>query len=460
MDGPKSLNPLFLHRGLRGTALVLAAMVAGCLSPQPNFIFATSESAMVQLARRVSERRGLPLTTTLRIEIQGTGTDGARPQPTQYYGSVPIAQIESIYKDIGLVAPEVDFATGFAEYEKITQLSAYQPATGIVSLAREALQLGNPWENAAPAAARELPAVIGITQALQEQQFHWQQKIDASVFVDHRLSLRALAIGDALLVAVPSSTPTDNHKISPQELRMMLQIASQVERMAAGLPEFWRAQATFPYREGSQFGSWAYAAQGWQGVNALYENPPVTTAQVLHPEKYFIRWQPPLRFFPAALLRRDDNRSIAEQSLGEFSVRTLLGLTASADTAAETAAQWRGDQLFSFQTNDGIETFWFSAWENENAAKAFLRAYAQVLERRWGIHFDDVRQAKDATVIANDRDGRAWLLQARGPAVLALVTRSGDQLAPLAERAWVDLEIEPETSVIRFESAQRPVNFR
>ncbi len=456
MDGAKRLKPSFLHRRHRGFALFLAAVLAGCISPKPNFIFATSETAFVQVARRVSERRGLPLTTTLRLEIQ---TDGIRPQATQYYGSVPMAQIESIYKDIGLLGPEVDFTRAFAEYEKITRLSTYQTA-GVVRLAREAIGLGAPWKNTAPATARELPAVIGIMQALQEQHFRWQQKIDSSVFVDHRLALCALGIGDALLVAVTSSIRTDNHRISLRELRMMLQIASQIDRLAAALPEFWRAQATFPYREGGQFVSWAYSARGWQGVNGLYDHPPVTTAEVLHPEKYFVRPQPLLRFFPAALLRRGDNHADAEQSLGEFSVRTLLGLTDSANSAAEIAAHWRGDQLFSFQTNHGADTFWFSAWENEHSARTFLRAYAAVLERQWGIHFDEVRQAKDTTVIANGGDGRARLLQARGPVVLALATHSGEQLTPLAERAWADLEIEPQKPAVRFELARRPVNFR
>ena len=64
-----------------------------------------------------------------------------------------------------------------------------------------------------------------------------------------------------------------------------------------------------------------------------------------------------------------------------------------------------------------------------------------------------------AALIATQQDGRAWLLQARGPNVLALQAASADRLTELGEEAWRDLEIEPETSAVRFESARRSVNF-
>ena len=43
--------------------------------------------------------------------------------------------------------------------------------------------------------------------------------------------------------------------------------------------------------------------------------------------------------------------------------------------------------------------------------------------------------------------------------VLALQAASADRLTELGEEAWRDLEIEPETSAVRFESARRSVNF-
>jgi hypothetical protein len=63
-----------------------------------------------------------------------------------------------------------------------------------------------------------------------------------------------------------------------------------------------RQKLTFPFREGSQFVFWALRAKGWPGVDALYGNPPISAAEILHPERYFLLREAPLRFFPAALL--------------------------------------------------------------------------------------------------------------------------------------------------------------
>jgi hypothetical protein len=202
------------------------------------------------------------------------------------------------------------------------------------------------------------------------------------------------------------------------------------------------------------------AAKGWQGVDALYADPPRTTAQVLHPETYFIERNPLTHFFPAGLLRRLRTNSLVEDSIGELSIRTLLEGEYSKKYAADTAAAWRADQLFSFQNDADLNTFWFSSWGSETAAEEFVRAYRKVIENRQRLRFDRVAQAKDLALIGVARDGRAWLLQARGPVVLVVQSATANRATELAEEAWKDLESEAEPTVVRFESARRPVNFR
>ena len=42
----------------------------------------------------------------------------------------------------------------------------------------------------------------------------------------------------------------------------------------------------FPYREGAQFVAALLDVGWWPAVNAAYLDPPVSTEQILHPEKY------------------------------------------------------------------------------------------------------------------------------------------------------------------------------
>ena len=460
MDEPKPLNHSCLHRRFRSALPILALTVVACISLEPNAVLRISGSEFNELAQIVADRRKLTPTTRLQLEPEAAASDTAPAQTTarEYYGPVSITQLEATYKDIGLLAAHDDFAASWAEYRTLVQQTTLDRTQGTIRLSRAAFQLGAPWEKNHPAAARQFPAVIGVMQAWQEQRFNWSRRISTALFEDRRLSLRAIATGDILLTATRAPNESENRKISAEQLDMMWQIAGEIEKSAARLPDFFRAQAVFPYRHGGEFVSWAYSARGWQGVNGLYANPPLSTTQILHPEKYFIEKENPLRFFPAGLLRRLQNRALIEQSLGEFCSRSLLEVARSPKAAAETAKTWRGDQLFSFQTDNGMAVFWFSTWQDETSARAFLRAYQDVLERRQKVGFEEIRQAKDLTVIAKGRPDRAWLLQSRGPVVLAIAASSADQLTEFVEQAWQDLEIEPEVMLVRFESSR--INFR
>ena len=462
MDEPNALKILasFCHLLKSPSQLLLVfAALAGCLSPPP--VTSPSPDAFAQLTKSVAEWRELPLSRTLRLEIRAAQTIKTPSQlaPTEYYGAVPIPQIEWVYKSIGLLSNEVDLTTALVEYEKILQLFGYERAKHVISVSSDASRLGTPYEKFNPVAARELPAAIAITHALQEQRFGWRERIDSTALEDRRTALRAVGAGDSLLTAVSRTARPDNRRLSDAQVEIMLQIAAEIEKLAARLPHFLREQVSFPYRDGSQFAYWAFAAKGFAGVNGLYANPPSTTAQVLHPEKYFVQREQPLRFFPAALLRRFNNRPIVEQSFGELLIRALLRSRHASIYAAETASAWRGDQLFSFQNDALLNIFWFSSWRDETSAGEFVEGYRKVLESRQAVRFDTLRQPNFQTLIATQRDGRAWLLQARGPNVLALQAASADRLTELGEEAWRDLEIEPETSAVRFESARRSVNF-
>jgi hypothetical protein len=419
-----------------------------------------SPDAFAQLTKSVAEWRELPVPQTLRLETQAALLANAPAQlvASEYYSGAPLAHIEWVYKSIGLLANSVDLADALAEYKSILQQISYDRAKGVINVSSDAGRLGAPYERIDPTAARELPIAIAIAQALHEQRFAWRERIDAAAFEDHRLALRAVGAGDALLTAVSRAARPDNRKLSAAQLGIMLQVAAAIEKLAARVPEFLREQITFPYREGSQFVYWAFAAKGWQSVNGLYANPPTASSQVLHPEKFFIERENPLRFFPAALLRRFNHRPIVEQSLGELLIRALLRSEHAAKSAAETAKAWRGDQLFSFQNDALFNIFWVSSWRNETSASEFLEAYRKVVESRQGVRFDMLAQPRIRTLIATQRDGRAWLLQAHGPNVLAVQAASADRLTELGEDAWQDLEIEPETSAVHFESARRSVN--
>ncbi|HLN86538.1 MAG TPA: hypothetical protein VK200_08740, partial [Candidatus Limnocylindrales bacterium] len=146
-----------------------------------------------------------------------------------------------------------------------------------------------------------------------------------------------------------------------------------------------------------------------------------------------------------------------EQSLGEQLIRGLLAGEIDGKLASDTAAGWRGDELFAFLDGAQITTVWYSAWTSPNQAAAFLRVYQNILERRQRIRFERPSELSLHSLSGRTRDNRGVWLQAQGPVVLFLGGVPIDRLREIANEAWRDLEIESDPTAIRFDSVRREI---
>jgi hypothetical protein len=456
VDEPRSLNIRAALRFLftfRRLLLFLLFALSACFSADPGIMPATNES-LLQLARSVSQLRQLPLRRDVTIVTTAKPPPGITP--VGYYGGMPVAPLEGAYQSLGLLPDNADLNAVVVEYRRIEQLVTYDDTTGRALLSRDVARLRATLEKTNPSKANELPTVLGIMTALQEQHFKWRDKIDSISLEDRRLTFRAIAAGDMVLTLTARTAGTAKEELSQAHFQVAGRIADEIDRLGAPLPFFFRQQLSFPYREGSRFVSWALRAKGWNGVNSLYANPPLSTAQILNPEKYFVQRQLPLRYFPPALMRRFKESPVMEQSVGQYLMRALLANEHGEKTADQLAAAWRGDQLFVFQDGANLINVWFSSWENETAAREWMRAYQKVLETRHGVRFEMSANGNDGALIATARNRRGWLLQSMGPVVVVVNAQSANILIDLAEQAWKDLEIEADSTVLPFESAGRP----
>jgi hypothetical protein len=370
------------------------------------------------------------------------------------YGPFTLQQVERVYRGLGLLPNNLELGKAVAEYRKLAQLVFYDAAQGSVSLAPQAAGLSTAGIAGALDSAGEAPLEFAIVTALQEQNFQWQQKLTSVYFEDRRVALRALAIGDAMLTITARANRSTDRKLTAADLAAGQGFARELEKAAARLPEFLRQKLIFPFREGTQFAYWAHDARGWPGVNALYADPPVSTAQIRHPEKYFIHRELPKRFFPAALLASMKDGTVVEQSLGEELIRALLATTHSGKIASEAATPWRGDQLFAFQEGEDLTTAWYSAWASAAEATAFQKVYRIVLEKRQRVRFDGASGNSDRQD-GESRDRRAVTLQVHGPIMLYLAGVPAHRLNEFTEKAWQDLEIDSDLTAASFDLAKR-----
>jgi len=430
----------------------LLAALASCISAETRLPTETTPTDFAALAKDIAGFRGLPL----QRDIALTRAAGAAGQMNSQH-PFQLQHVERAYKSIGLLLGNDDLGKALNEFRQLAQLATYDAATGRVALASDAVKLGAPFVMTDAILAREAPFGFAVIAALQEQNFNWQTKTEGVYLEDRRLAFRALATGDAALTLVARANRKSPENFAASDLAAAGKFSAELEKSAARLPDFLRQQITLPYREGSQFALWALKAKGWPGVDALYANPPLSTTEILHPEKYYLKRQAPMQFFPAALLRAMKDGPAAEQSLGEYLIRGLLASANPLKQSNDSAARWRGDQLFAFADGDNFITVWFSAWDSPADAAAFQAAFRAVLEKRPRIRFDAKAALSASTLSGLTRDNRGVWLQAIGPTVMFISGARSDRLSSFADTAWQDLEIEADATALRFDSARRHI---
>lgn len=131
------------------------------------------------------------------------------------------------------------------------------------------------------------------------------------------------------------------------------------------VPLFFRRTLIFPYFDGMRF-IHHFRLMGWNAVNRVWRAPPVSTQQILHPEKYpfvvprRLRWPAPLR--PLA-----GWQPVEENTLGEF-LTTVFFEQASGDPGWQLAAHWRGDRYRIYRHGHALALAWASEWDSPEAA--------------------------------------------------------------------------------------------
>ncbi|MCA8925860.1 MAG: hypothetical protein KDD82_28895 [Planctomycetes bacterium] len=206
--------------------------------------------------------------------------------------------------------------------------------------------------------------------------------------------------------------------------KMMMKMSPEGKEMAA-IPPYILENTMFPYTQGGEFVQELKRKLGWDGVSAAFSDPPTSTEQVLHPEKFFGERDEPTELRLPSTLKTQLGKKTTElygNTLGEFSISLLLralGLDEKAANAA--AAGWDGDRFEGYETEDGrTVVVWLSTWDSAAEAEAFQRAYAPALK----AHSPSAH------------------LERRGTEVLLLDGANEDERAALAERAFLSLKVE------------------
>jgi hypothetical protein len=230
-----------------------------------------------------------------------------------------------------------------------------------------------------------------FTHALQDQHFGLRDNLGYTESAcqddsERCAAIRALVEGDATMLEDQWLRNYATQQDIDQILAFYNAFQSPVFDSA---PTFLQQSFAFPYSQGLAFVQDIYRQGSWAGVDAVYQKPPVSTEQILHPERYPM--DDPVRLAPpngldAAL--GPGWSKITDGTFGELFVRQVLEAFIPQDTAAKAAEGWGGDVYQAFYnphtraTALVVATIWDTIRDSQDAALAW-RDYG---DARFGDH--------------------------------------------------------------------------
>jgi hypothetical protein len=217
-----------------------------------------------------------------------------------------------------------------------------------------------------------------FTHALQDQHHDLGEMMGVVLHDDDvNLAITALVEGDATLIGNAAMARADGDMTSllkqdPAAMGAMIGAGGgMMGAEANAMPAILKETLIFPYMYGYILVTTMVQEGGFAAVDAAFDDPPISTEQLLHIEKYLgeVRDEPIEITLPTINLDDLGWTPVAQNTFGEFQTRILLGNSPDAIVAAEG---WDGDRFQVWEHEDGrLAVAWISVWDSDADAAQF-----------------------------------------------------------------------------------------
>jgi hypothetical protein len=215
-----------------------------------------------------------------------------------------------------------------------------------------------------------------MVHALQGQYLPLDSILNATANNDRLTAAQAILEGQATLASIDILAPGRGVSRNPQFWEMY---RDQVQQQQTAMPVFAKAPLVvresmiFPYLDGAEFMHW-WASSPQADTLPYGPRMPVSTEQILHPERY------EKRDLPVALAFAEPG-GVYEDVLGENEIRVLIAILAGSDEVQTVVPLgWGGDRYRVYDTPAGGALVWYVVWDDERSRERFLRGSGVALE--------------------------------------------------------------------------------
>ena len=334
-------------------ALLLAACGGDDSSSAPNSTAAPAietvplPSSLVQVAKDVAQLRGLPVVEGVKMGfVPRASVPALLDQLLSDEDRAQFTQTTTLYRLLGHFRPDEDYLSVYRQLGSESVAGLYSPpgkTLWVVQPGDAPPNLDNLPRETRSTLAHEL------VHATQDAAFNLET-LSGHGDLDATLALTCLIEGDAV-----------THQ-SLYEAKYLASLESGRNALLAGfiadIPPSLNREFFFPYTTCAEWVRSIRDSGGTAAIDALFRDPPKSTALILHPERGS-NWQPEAVTLPDLLPGLGSGwKRESGGTFGEFQVRNYLQLRLPGLRASTAAAGWAGDRYDVYaHDNDSVAVF-------------------------------------------------------------------------------------------------------
>ena len=222
-----------------------------------------------------------------------------------------------------------------------------------------------------------------LTHALQDQAFDLGHILpDRPANGDVSMAAQALVEGDAMV----TMRIWGRQYLRPDEKRSLGDDPTPSDPVLDSAPPLVRGEQAFPYDAGWVFAQLLYQDGGFAAINQAFMDPPRSTEQILHPEKYAAREAPiTVTIAPLEQVLGRSWQTRRTDVFGELVLRLLLEPQVGWPVAEAAASGWGGDAYTILEDTEGRRIVGLvTVWDSDGDAAEFYNAYLSNLDSLYG----------------------------------------------------------------------------
>jgi hypothetical protein len=321
---------------------------------------------LAQIADQVETARGHTFTTPPKAEgITDQEMDRRLTESFRaYYPKDLYDRRTFAWRTIGVIPPDADLHEAYRTFLTGEVVGFYDPETG------ELVYLGS----GDLGFTERLTLAHELTHALDDQTFDLT-RLDALVGAcqDERAAA-ALGLIEGSAQYFSAASATENPDVGLSDLIDAIAEAAAGGSAPEGVPPFLYAISIWPYTDGMSYVGTLAGTGGTAAVDRAFERFPVSTEQVIHPDRY-----PSDR--PTAVDVPDVTGALGAgwgdldaMTIGEEWLRAMLALHLDGGVADDAAAGWDGGVYRAFTDGTDVVVALRADWDSTEDAAAFASA--------------------------------------------------------------------------------------